>query len=439
MKLPVNKRNYLLIGGAILLVLILVLILTGSKEPIIHTYAELSGIPPEEVQKLIIRDRTDGEQLVVEDEESIDAFLNILASIYFQEEQDRESKPDWTHLVELYRSEDNYLRLVFSGDWVELAFFEQGQKELKAQYRIDQDLTPQLEEYYAWVFEALEKAREEEVPTGLTVQEIEPAICVVINNHPSARPSSGLQQADIVYEFLVEGGSTRYLAVFRTKHLENFDVGPVRSLRPYFAEQSLEYGGIVAHSGYSARTMQLVSGMGIFQIADVGNNFWRDNSRRAPHNLYASIDNLYRAALNRIEAKERTYDMMHEVKVGYQVGEDVSVDYSAHTRVNYLYDREEGAYYRYINDMPHTDRETGEQYFANRIIIRETSHRPVPNNPDGVLDIELKGLGAGLLYENGRKYDITWENPGRETTYYYAVDIPVEPIPGTTWIQVVRR
>ncbi len=442
-KIPAGKRIYLLIGGGALLVLLLILILTGSKEPAIHTYAELSGLPSEEVQKLIIRGVTGSEQLVVEDEERINAFLKIMAPIIFQEEQVRESKPGWTHMVELYRSKDSYLRLVFSGNEVELIFFEQGRKERETQYSIDRDLSFQLKEYYALVLEDLEKereaAREELIPTTITVQEIEPAVSVVINNFPSARPSSGLQQADIIYEFLVEGGATRYLAVFKRKHLEDFDIGPVRSLRVYLALQSLEHGGVIAHSGYSTRTKNLVSGLGLFQIGDVGKNFWRDNSRKAPHNLYTSIDNLYRVALNRIEAMERTYDLIREINVDYQVGEAVAVDYAAHNRVSYLYDAEEGVYYRYINDIAHTDRETGEQYYADRVIIRETSHRNVPNDPDGVLDIELKGFGAGLLYEDGRKYNITWENPGRETIFYYAVDVPVEPIPGTTWIQVVRR
>ena len=445
LKLPTIKRNHLLIGGPVLLLLLLLLLVLflSGKEPVIHTYAELSELPAEAVQKLAIREAAGGEQVVVEDEESIAAFLEILTPLTFQEEQDRESKPGWTHMVELYRGEGRYLRLVFAGDEVEMAFYEQGQKERDAQYKINDDLTVELEQYYARVLDALEKAREaaleEIIPTEITVQEIDPAICVVINNHPSARPSSGLQEADIIYEFLVEGGSTRYIAVFKRKHLEDFTIGPVRSLRPYFAFQSLEYGGIVAHSGYSARTMQIVSGLGIIQIGDVGKNFWRDSSRRAPHNLYTSIDNLYRAVLNRIEVVERTYELEREVKVGYLRGLTVEVRYSGHNKVNYIYDQEAGVYHRFINDNPHMDRETGEQYYAERVIIRETSHRNVPNDPDGVLDIDLKGSGAGLLYEKGRKYDITWESTGRETTFYYSADMPVEPIAGTTWIQVVRR
>lgn len=443
MKLFTTKKNiYFLIGGVILVALLVSFFLLRGKEPAVYTFAQLCRLTAGEVERLTIIESAGGEHLVVEDKETIVDFLEILSTPAFQEMGDRGSRSEWTHKVELYRDAESYLRLIFNGEEVELASYEQGYKEWEALYTMDTDLTFQLKEYHERLLEAKEKAREEElgelVPARLTVKEIEPAICVVINNYPSARPSSGLQEADIIYEFLVEGGTTRYLAVFKTKHLENFDIGPIRSLRPYFAVQSLEYGGIIAHSGYSVRTMEMISGLGIFQIGDVGNNFWRDRSRRAPHNLYTSIDNLYRVALNRIDVVERVYELDKEVKVGYQLGQTVNINYSGHNRVSYLYDDNKGVYYRYINDNPHSDRETGEQYYADRIIIRETSHRNVPG-PEALVDIDLQGVGEGLLYEKGRKYYITWENPGRETTYYYTPDIPVESIPGTTWIQVVRR
>lgn len=442
-----KKNIYFLAGGAALLVLFLLLIiLFAGRKPVLYTFAELSGPAKGEVQHLFIREGSSGEQLLVEEGQSIDRFLDMLSPLTFFIEGDGETKPGWTHMVMLHRDEKNYLRLVFAGEEVEFSFFERGLKVYEKRFVMSADITQRLEEYFNRELEARDaalKAAEPEPepdpePVEITLQEIEPAICVVINNHPSARPSSGLQQADIVYEFLVEGGSTRYLAVFRTKHLEDFLIGPVRSLRPYFAVQSLDYGGIVAHSGYSVRTMQMISGLGIFQIGDVGNNFWRDNTRRAPHNLYTCIDNLYRVSLARIEAVERTYMLQSEPEAEYETGISVEIRYSGHNKVNYIYDEEAGVYYRFINDNPHTDRETGEQYYADRVIIRETSHRNVPG-PEGLVDIDLHGSGEGLLYEHGRKYSVTWERPGRETKYFYGPDQPVEPIAGTTWIQVVRR
>ena len=49
-------------------------------------------------------------------------------------------------------------------------------------------------------------------------------IAVVVENHPDARPQSGLSKADLVYETLAEGGITRFLAIFQTQKAEN--IGP---------------------------------------------------------------------------------------------------------------------------------------------------------------------------------------------------------------------
>src|SRR5699024_3549017 len=50
---------------------------------------------------------------------------------------------------------------------------------------------------------------------------------VMVNNHPDARPQSGLSQADMVFEILAEGHMTRFLALFHSEQPEQ--IGPVRS------------------------------------------------------------------------------------------------------------------------------------------------------------------------------------------------------------------
>lgn len=423
-------------GTAVLLALLLMALLIG-REPAVYSFAVLSGLETAEVQRLAIQDSVTREQLLVEDREEITALLDLLALLSFEKERDGAAAPGWTHTVDLYRNGESYLRLIFAGKAAVLSFYTQGRQERETRYAISNDITPQLQIYFEQLLAARQKKEEEAShPVTVTVREIIPAICVVINNYPAARPSSGLQQADIIYEFLAEGGTTRYLAVYKRMHLENFVIGPVRSLRPYLAIQSVEYGGIIAHSGYSPHTMQMISGLDLFQIGDVGDNFWRDRARQAPHNLYTSIDNLYRASLRRIQSAVRTYTLPQEVMAGYQEGEAVEIKYAAHNRVSYRYDAAQGVYNRYINNAPHTDRETGKQYFAHRVIIRRTPHRNLPG-AEGLLEIDLQGSGEGLLYEQGRKYFITWKNSGKETTYYFGDNLPIGPIPGSTWIQIV--
>ena len=59
-----------------------------------------------------------------------------------------------------------------------------------------------------------------------------PVVAVKIDNAPLARPyQKGLDRASIVYQELVEGGLTRFLAIYEVKAAGAGDVGPVRSAR----------------------------------------------------------------------------------------------------------------------------------------------------------------------------------------------------------------
>src|SRR5690625_7813177 len=69
----------------------------------------------------------------------------------------------------------------------------------------------------------------------------------MINNHPAARPQSGLSQADIVFEMLAEGNMTRFLAFFQSEQPEV--VGPVRSAREYYFDLAEGYDALYVYHG----------------------------------------------------------------------------------------------------------------------------------------------------------------------------------------------
>ena len=72
------------------------------------------------------------------------------------------------------------------------------------------------------------------------------AVAVMVNNHPAARPQSGLNKADIVYELLAEGDVTRFLAIFQSEQPDN--MGPVRSARDYYIELAKGFDSLyIAH------------------------------------------------------------------------------------------------------------------------------------------------------------------------------------------------
>ena len=74
-----------------------------------------------------------------------------------------------------------------------------------------------------------------------------PALTVKIENDPNSHPQWGVDQADVVYEEIVNGGITRLAAVFNQNAPAK--IGPVRSVRPTDTSIVWPLGGIFAYSG----------------------------------------------------------------------------------------------------------------------------------------------------------------------------------------------
>ena len=88
-----------------------------------------------------------------------------------------------------------------------------------------------------------------------------PPVAVMVDNHPGARPQSGLNQACLVFEAPVEGGITRFMAVYGHGQ-EVPKIGPVRSIRPYFVRLAKSLGAVLAHCGGSYRGLRHRVGTG---------------------------------------------------------------------------------------------------------------------------------------------------------------------------------
>ena len=135
--------------------------------------------------------------------------------------------------------------------------------------------------------------------TGLETAEApeQRAVAVMVNNHPNARPQSGLDKADIVYEVLAEGDITRFMAIFESEEPET--VGPVRSARDYYIELAKGYDSIFVAHGYSPEAKKMLSSGYIDELNGMhydGTLFERVSFRKAPHNSYIDFENIERGA-----------------------------------------------------------------------------------------------------------------------------------------------
>ena len=112
-------------------------------------------------------------------------------------------------------------------------------------------------------------------------------VMATINNHPLARPQSGIAHADIVYEMLAEGNVTRLLAIYQSELPE--EIGPIRSARDYFIEIAQGLGAFYVAHGYSPESKRILDSGVIDHINGMqydGTLFKRSSERKAPHNSY---------------------------------------------------------------------------------------------------------------------------------------------------------
>ena len=124
------------------------------------------------------------------------------------------------------------------------------------------------------------------------------------DNNINARPQSGPQNADAVFEVLVEGGMTRFINIFYQSDTTYH--GPIRSARPTDPTVLRPLGGVLVASGATGGLIPEIVDMGVPVITDRRPDYFRITSRRAPHNLYADTNKLKSTAISKGYRKTNT-------------------------------------------------------------------------------------------------------------------------------------
>lgn len=265
------------------------------------------------------------------------------------------------------------------------------------------------------------------------------AVAVSIENSPAARPQSGLDEAEIIYEFMTEGGITRFLAVYWPDVPEK--IGPIRSARPFLIETAAAYDSLFLHAGASPDGFEMLSGEDIMHLDQIYQSkyFWRSSKRPAPHNLYSGRPALtsYLSNLDEHEYPEQFNFMTASIMSDFVKAEDITIDYWGDYEVLYRYNKLNNNYQRYLNDFdnPHQS-ENGKKLNAKNIIVQyvETDVK----DQEGRLKVDLNSGGKIELFRDGIVKEGRWEKNGDYRIDYYNNDgNSIQINPGQTWIQVV--
>lgn len=273
-----------------------------------------------------------------------------------------------------------------------------------------------------------------------------PIAVMIDNDDQNARPQAGLDEAYLIYEMVVEGGATRFMALFRNTDIEK--IGPVRSSRHYFLDYVMENDAIYTHFGWSPQAGADITAYQIQKINGVlgedADTFWREEKFKGDwHSAYTSIEKITEKATARAysDTTKRTNGIVYADVVytpdSTQMANEVSFDYSTRYQTSYKFNPETKLYEKYIFGDPH-ELQSGNVLSVQNIIVQLVADTSWNNDPDR-RELQNTGSGTGYYITNGVYEEIIWEKPSREenTVYKKADGTPLQINPGKTIINLI--
>lgn len=270
-----------------------------------------------------------------------------------------------------------------------------------------------------------------------------PAIAVKIENSSVAYPLKGLESAEIVYEELVEGGITRFLAMYHCTDAEL--AGPIRSARVVDPAIMTPTTYILAFSGANDHVFGRLDEAGIIQIEEnaAGSAMQRvETGASFEHTLFADT-----AAVRKLGRGEYSDPPPEDV---YEFGDlpdgkfkkanEIELVFSGGTTVSYKFDT--GKYYRYQAGEPFMS-DTGDQIAVDNVLIEmHTVNLSGPTDVAGTAGTEIAdvtGSGKAVLFRDGVAVKGTWIREAIEDPVRFQTEDGGTMIlkPGTTWIALL--
>lgn len=267
-----------------------------------------------------------------------------------------------------------------------------------------------------------------------------PLMAVVIDNHPDALPQSGLLRAGVVFEVPVEGGMSRLLA-FIPADAAGGRLGPVRSLRPYMLDISQAFNAWIMHVGGSPDALARAQMQGARAVNEFyrGQYFFRETSRKRPHNVFTSRDLFHQYLSDTYrEGPQPFTPWIFAPEVPWEErgeGGDILVNFGA-VNVKWVYDKEKNVYTRLHNGVILREAD-GTPVTAKNIIVQTVAGRVLDEL--GRLRLVLTGSGEASVFTNGRAIPGKWkrEKTDMQFTYMDGQSNEVALTAGATWIEIV--
>jgi hypothetical protein len=270
-------------------------------------------------------------------------------------------------------------------------------------------------------------------------------LAVKIDNHPNARPHSGINDADAVVEVLVEG-VTRFISIWQQSDSDY--LGPMRSGRPTDAHLLPAFGEpTFSISGAQPWVQSLIRSQGINLTGEVRPATFRVSGRSAPHNLYINTN------LMRDYADDRGYANDPQDGPMWEFGElpetatpveSVRMNFSGNI-TEWTWDPAQG-WLRSASGVESdwVDRDGNGGPISVPVMVALAVEQYTARPPSGVAgnplpSSEVTGSGAAYVFADGKSVEGTWERESDDVWFTLKDDAGnVIPVPaGQIWISLV--
>jgi len=286
--------------------------------------------------------------------------------------------------------------------------------------------------------------------TGVAATEVatRPALAIKVENSPESRPQTGLDQADVVWEQVVEGGISRFVAVYQSQ--VPAEVGPIRSVRPMDPAIAAPLHGLIAFSGGQQQFVQSLknSGLQILSMDAGADGFYRKKGvGPAPHNVYGTPQTFWdQADGNHGAAPAAQFVMARSAQKATAVvaggpSSTVAVKLSGGSRPTWTWDAGTESWLRAEGTSPAMLRSGARITTTNVVTLKvrliDSGTRDPAGNP--VPETVLEGSGEATVSSGGRTVTGTWTKSATDAvlTLATADGAEVTLAPGTTWVELV--
>jgi hypothetical protein len=269
-----------------------------------------------------------------------------------------------------------------------------------------------------------------------------PSLAAKIDNTLPARPQVGLEHTDIVFEELVEGGITRYVAIWQSDVPK--EIGPIRSIRPMDPDIVSAFGGIITYSGGQLRFVALMRATNVYNAihgqADTADLMYRTTKKIAPHNVIVYASKLVKRHSS-IKAPKQQFAFAADVASATATkdgkpAKTLKLVFSPISKPTWTYDANNEVYKR--AQLAGKDKDSsGKQLSAVNVIVLRVGvalYKGVPKT-------DLIGSGDAYVSSGGKTIKAKWSKSSA-TSVIRLVDsegVTIRLAPGNSWIELVPK